>query len=206
MKIEAKFVSKNNRLYRISDDSEVSLVSKMRMEAALICGKELEEGALKKMTSELTATKNKILCVYLPWFLVENVPESYNEEVLASLRNFLKEIEEGGLNAIIVPQLESDSCPMKLFSNGETLYMPAVEYFIAAMKHTARRIKDCESIIGFAIPKEILGAGLGENSPAASYMEELSQKHAHYVYFASREDVENLNLSEQIAESAVVLY
>ena len=117
MKIEAKFTSKNNKLFRISDNSEISLDSPMRMEAAVICGKELEAGALKKMTSELTATKNKVLCVYLPWFLVEKAPELYNEEILAYLRDFLKEIEEGGLFALIVPQTEADSCPMELVKN-----------------------------------------------------------------------------------------
>ena len=205
MKIEAKFESKNNRLYRKADNSEVSLTSLMRMEAAVICGKELEAGALKKMTSELTATKNKTLCVYLPWFLVEKTPESYNEEILAYLRDFLKEIEEGGLNTIIVPQLESDSCPVELVSNGQ-LNPQATEYFIAAMKHTARRIKDCQSVLGFAIPPELMIGGLSEDSPIKMYMEELSQKHEHYVYFAKKADLENANLLSQVEKTDIVLY
>src|SRR5574344_2520000 len=90
----------------------------------------------------------------------------YNEEFLASLRLALKSKEDKNEWAVIEPLFDKDD------DDG---------LFTAAMKHAARRIKDCVSVIGFAIPRELLLNGLASGSPASVYMSELAEKHEQYV-------------------------
>lgn len=99
----------------------------------------------------------------LKWSEVEAGPEEYDEAFLASFRDELKSLEEKSSFVFIEPQIDKDA---------------PIDQFIAAMKHTARRIKDCTSVVGFAIPVQMT------RDEAAAYIEELSQKHAQYVYFS----------------------
>jgi|GEM_PF-323216 len=204
MRLEAEYTAKDNRLFTL-DGKEILLADMMRAEAAMICGKELEPGARRKMISELTASNYKPLCVYLPWFLVEASPETYNEALLASLRDFLKEIETDNLHAIIVPQPDDDSSPVPLIHYGK-LVPESASLFTAAMKHTARRIKDCSSVIGFAIPRELLLNGLASGSPASVYMSELAEKHEQYVFFASQADILAAKCADAVKATPIVLY
>ena len=48
------------------------------------------------------------------------------------------------------------------------------------MCHTARRIKDCADVIGFALPDALT------ESKATAFIDAMSAKHAHYVYFSNR--------------------
>ena len=109
----------------------------------------------------------------IKWSEIEPVEEEYNEDFLAKLRNKLKEFEEKEKFVFIEPLFDKEG---------------NFTQFTAAMKHTARRIKDCISVIGFAIPNEIF-----ENR--AFYMGELSAKHAHYCFFCKK-----------VADDNVVLY
>ncbi len=179
MKIQAEFSAKNNKLYKLSDGSEVSLESVVNADSPFDAGTKFEQG--------------KIHCVNLPWKLVEPAPESYNEEFLAGLRDFLKNLEENSTYAIIVPETE----PSATLS----------ENFTAAMKHSARRIKDCKSVIGFAIPKAMCeNAEKDGISAINNYIEELSVKHEHYVFFAKTDDIKGTELSEKIKDLPIVLY
>lgn len=99
------------------------------------------------------------------WSDVEGSPEEYNEEFLAKLRDNLKSLEEKKEFVFIEPLFDKDG---------------SKEGFTAAMKHTARRIKDCTSVIGFALPEEIL-------EEKDFYIEELSAKHAHYCFFCKKD-------------------
>ena len=74
------------------------------------------------------------------WSEVEGNPEEYNEEFLAKLRDELKLLEEKNEFVFIEAVFDKDA---------------DYEQFTAAMKHTARRIKDCVSVIGFSIPNEL---------------------------------------------------
>ena len=113
-----------------------------------------------KVTPEMVKSLN--------WSDVEsdpkNAPEAYNEEFLAHLRDELKSLEAKSEFVFIEPRLDVDC---------------GAEQFTAAMKHTARRIKDCVSVIGFSIPEEIA-------ETADFYREELSAKHAHYCFFCKK--------------------
>lgn len=101
------------------------------------------------------------------WSDVESEVEVYNEDFLAKLRDELKEKEEKGEFVIIQPvvdkALTSENC----------------EIFTAAMKHCARRIKDCVSVMGFFVPQELKSLGADKID---FYKEELLAKHKHYVF------------------------
>ena len=102
----------------------------------------------------------------IKWSEVEGAPEEYNEEFLAELRDELKSLEEKNEFVFIEPVFDKSGA-------GES----DIEQFTAAMKHTARRIKDCVSVIGFAIPSEL-------EPKKDFYIAELSQKHQQYCFFS----------------------
>ena len=141
MKLDPIFTVKENKLYKISDNSAVDTAS------------------LKK--------------IKIKWSQVELAEESYNEEYLASLREELKTMDDAGTFALLGPIVD------KPLENADQL-----ELFINAFNHTARRVKDCVSVVGFILPEEITAKGFGESSPAADFMETLAIKHSQYVYFS----------------------
>ncbi len=96
------------------------------------------------------------------WSDVEGEAESYNEDYLAKLRDELKLLEEKNLFVFIEPVFDKNA---------------DVAQFIAAMRHTARRIKDCVSVIGFAIPEQAA-------AEKDMFVSELSQKHQQYCFFS----------------------
>lgn len=106
------------------------------------------------------------------WSDVESEPEIYNEDFLAKLRDELKELENNNEFVVIVPSFDK---------NADS------EQFTQAMKHTARRIKDCVSVIGFSIPKE-----LDSQEKRDYYMEEMSAKHKQYCFFSSEKISETI--------------
>ncbi len=160
MKLSPLFYVKNNQLYKIADDSIVEL-------------KDLPCISAKA----LTYNTNPYFFIEIPWSLVEIESELYNEDFLAGLRDFLKKFEEKDQFAIIRPLADK-----ALASEDE------VEAFIAAFNHAARRVKDCTSLIGMELSKELLTKGFGEGSPATAFMETLAIKHDHYLYFAKKEN------------------
>ena len=89
------------------------------------------------------------------------------------LRDELKSLEEKNEFVFIEPVFDKNA---------------SVEQFTAAMKHTARRIKDCVSVIGFALPKEA-------EAQKDFFIEELSAKHQQYCFF-----------SKSLKDDSIVLY
>ncbi|MCR4823691.1 MAG: hypothetical protein K5873_12560 [Treponema sp.] len=132
---------------------------------------EVKDGKLYKAGGEPFSLEGRAYPV--KWSNVEAGAEEYNEDFLAKLRDELKAMEEKSSFVFIEPVFDKDA---------------SCEQFTAAMKHCARRIKDCISVIGFAIPEEIY-------DKRAFYMEELSAKHSHYCFFCKKS-----------GESGVVLY
>ena len=151
MKLEPLFTSKDNSLFAI-DGTAVSTENCTPLNA-----KDLTA------SSQLPADNKSPLLVSISWEEIGLDETSYNEELLANLRDFLKVLDEENRFAIIVPEARKSG-------------------LTAAQKDnfTASRIKDCKSVIGFAIPEE---------ADAATFMEELSQKHAHYIYFSKNASV-----------------
>ena len=149
---------------------------------------EAKEKRLFRIGGDAVDTKN--MAEKVRWSDVEPQPEAYDEAFLAALRDRLKAAEAVGKYAFIEPVYDR--------ADG------SVEQFTAAMKHCARRIKDCASVAGFALPAELLQGGFGPDSAAASYMAALSEKHAQYVYFCAREAAGRA--PEGAAPDNIVLY
>ena len=63
------------------------------------------------------------------------------------------------------------------------------ELFANAYNHAARRIKDCISLVGIELPKELTAQGFGEDSEYQNFVGLLTKKHSHYVYFSKQKDV-----------------
>ena len=154
MKLEKRFYVESNRLYYIEGNKELE-ISGTRLSASACAGGGIPPADL-----------SHLLLVDLPWTQVGCDESSYNEEFLASFRDFLKALEEKGGYAAIIPV--ADRQP----ASGEG------EAFVASFKHCARRVKDCASVAGFAVPAGIPGVD------AAFFLEELSAKHPQYVFFS----------------------
>jgi len=96
---------------------------------------------------------------------------SANEEYLAGLRTRLKEIEAGGGQVMLEPELLPEDCKD----------VDAALEVTAAYKHCARRVKDCQSVKGFFVPALFSsmerGAELADN-----FKSELLEKHPHYIF------------------------
>lgn len=145
MKIDPIFEVQNNKLYLIGGD-EISLAAVQSVNAS-------------EFAANPDTVTEYITFVNVNWTDV-GVEDSYNEEFLANLRDALKVLEEKQRFVIMNP----------VFADG----MGTAEDFTASMKHCARRIKDCVSVIGFEVP---------DVCNTESFVEELSAKHGHYIFF-----------------------
>ena len=174
MKLEPLFVSKNNQLYKLADNSLVDLSDVPYI---------TQNNPLRSFVTKLE----------VKWSVVELEPESYNEEFLAKLRDYLKSYDDTEKFVILKPVADKK---ISLFDD--------VEAFTNAMNHTARRIKDCTCVIGIELPAELLRGNFEQNSDF--FVSTLNKKHAHYVYFASKKTVTELKLAKEIAQTDIVLY
>ncbi len=157
MKIDAKFYSENSKLYFIDSKKEFDALGAENISAS------------EFIKMELVGGKSVPFAVKVKWSEVGLDGDSYMEEFLASLRDSLKSLEEKNMYAFIVPE-----CDSKIESDSDR------EKFTLSMKHCARRIKDCENVIGFAVPDE---------AQSSFFMEELSAKHKQYVFFSKNENL-----------------
>ena len=161
MKLESLFKSEKNKLYTV-EGKEV-LLADCKVLKAETCFAEVKNNCVN--------IEDFVCKVEVPWALVGTEESGYNEEALASLRDWLKLIETKNQFAIIVPVAENNLS----IENKNTL--------TASMKHCARRIKDCVSVVGFSIPSQF------DSSDAKTFMEELSAKHAQYVFFSNNKSI-----------------
>ena len=162
MKLEARFYSDSNKIFSVAG-TEASLSDK-----ALEASEIISDGMSETQISALCASvpSDKISCVRIPWALVGQDEESYNESFLATLRDFLKALEDQNKYVFIAPVCEDAV---------QNLSAAEKEALTASFKHCARRVKDAASVVGFAVPSE---------ADAAFFIEELSAKHKHYVFFS----------------------
>ena len=78
-------------------------------------------------------------------------------------------MEEAGIFAVLVPVAD------KALDTPEQ-----EEAFTNAFNHTARRVKDCESVAGFELIPQL--------KDTQSFIDTLAKKHAQYVYFTTSEN------------------
>jgi len=124
---------------------------------------------------------------------IELDEEVYNEETLAAWREDFLAKEEKGEFVVLAPHTSMD------LSNALNF-----ERFCNTCNHSARRVKDCKCVAGFVFDEYFLSADAEKR--IAEFIELLSKKHAQYVYMASKEIIEKLNLLELMQKSAIVLY
>lgn len=159
MKLDPLFYVKENKLYKISDNSPVDIQS------------------IKK--------------IQIKWSEVELEPEAYNEEYLANLRDELKQLDDSNQFALLIPVVDKE------LKSAEDQ-----ELFINAYNHTARRIKDCVSVIGYELTAELIG----DSNFAQDFIDTLAKKHAQYIYFAAASVAEKNNQLNDSQLSSIVMY
>ena len=143
---------------------------------------------LYKISDNTQIDTSTLKQIQIKWSTVELAEESYNEDFLAKLRDELKSMEEAGTFAVLVPVVDKP-----LESPEQT------EAFINTFNHTARRVKDCESVAGVVLPEEIASKGFAAGSPAQDFMETLAIKHAQYVYFVKADSASKNGLPDNIS-------
>mgnify|MGYP002868692298 CR=1 FL=1 len=127
---------------------------------------EVKNNRLYRIGGEEVATAG--MAKRVTWSQVEPNADEYDEAFLAALRDELKNLEAQKKFVYIDAVFDKDGTP---------------EQFTTAMKHCARRIKDCVSVAGFSVPERLAQDGFAEGSVAKEYMLELLEKHAQYVFF-----------------------
>ncbi|MDD5789076.1 MAG: hypothetical protein PUE30_00905 [Spirochaetia bacterium] len=135
---------------------------------------ESKENKLFKITGEEVPVTEK-MAFSVKWSDVEGAEEEYNESFLAKLREELKALEEKNEFVFLEPVYDKNATPGQ-FNN--------------AIKHTVRRLKDCKSVIGVALVKEVAE----DRDVLEDFMEKISEKHPHYVYFAKTPCLEDVVL------------
>ena len=135
---------------------------------------ESKENKLFKITGEEVPVTEK-MAFSVKWSDVEGAEEEYNESFLAKLREELKALEEKNEFVFLEPVYDKNATPGQ-FNN--------------AIKHTVRRLKDCKSVIGVALVQEVAE----DRDVLDDFMEKISEKHPHYVYFAKTPCMEGVVL------------
>ena len=175
MKLEPLFFIKQNNLYKIQTQEKVELSN-----FQTISYQEFTQNPLS----------NEFIKIDINWSTIELDDEVYNEELLAQLRDNLKKLDENNHFAIINPIAD------KQISSYDD-----ADLFINACNHMARRIKDCESVIGLELPDQIFA-----QDAAADFMDTLSKKHANYVFFANNSNESKVKQLVDTEEYAIMTY
>jgi hypothetical protein len=187
MKFEPLLKYQNGELICINDNKVLPTEN--------ICVYELDDF----LNSEHPFDDYSVVGVKVPVKSVEISDGNYNEEILAKFRDCLKNIENGKSFVFVIPVVE------KSFETSED-----ADSVISAMKHTARRIKDCQAVVGFEIPVQFLekdkSSALDENSWTMWFVSEMSAKHQHYLYFAEKTWSDENAMLAKVSESGFVLY
>lgn len=175
MKLEPLFFIKQNNLYKIQTQEKVELSN-------------FQNVSYQEFTQN--PLSNEFVKIDINWSAIELDDEVYNEELLAQLRDNLKKLDEKNHFAIINPIAD------KQISSYDD-----ADLFINACNHMARRIKDCESVIGLELPDQIFA-----QDAAADFMDTLSKKHANYVYFANNSNESKVKQLVDSEKYAIMTY
>lgn len=180
MKLNPLFKVKNNQLFSISAP-ETKI--------------ELNFSEINDLESLIPLENKFFYKIFILQNTVETEPECYNEEYLAKLRDYLKSLEEKKQFAVLC------IIPNKISDNVNSV---EVESYISSVKHTTRRIKDCENLVGIWICAEY--AQNGDNEKISLLIDELEKKHPHYIYFSSNQIFEKAKkLGEKYSSKIVIL-
>ena len=175
MKLEPLFFIKQNNLYKIQTQEKVELSN-------------FQNVSYQEFTQN--PLSNEFVKIDINWSAIELEDEVYNEELLAQLRDNLKKLDEKNHFVIINPIAD------KQISSYDD-----ADLFINACNHMARRIKDCESVIGLELPDQIFA-----QDAAADFMDTLYKKHANYVYFSNNSNESKVKQLADTEGYAIMTY
>ena len=186
MKLSSLFTAAKNKLVRTEDTLLYSMEN-----LNILNAEDIAKGVMDEISGD------RLTAIEIYWEGVDFGDGVYNEELLANLRDFIKKGEEKSGFCFIVPRTK------KAVADSE-----AADFYIAAMVHSARRIKDCVNVIGFAVPEEFLtlDADFSENSLTMRFIDEMNKKHGHYLYFLKRDKICGEESDANISESTFILY
>jgi len=179
MKLEAQFEIKDGRLFSKKTGAFVDTSSLISVDTSTVDAAVLSSASFAE---KFAGGDSGLMGVCVSWKMIEISDSIYNEEFLAALRDFLKNTEAQGVSAVIVPVTHGGACG------------PAFAQYTAAMCHTARRIKDCASVAGFAVPEEIAC----DSAAVSSFIDAMAVKHSQYVYFVGQNDINKCLISYQM--------
>lgn len=177
MKLDPLFLAKENQLYTI-EGTKV----------------ELNFTDVNDISANVPLQENSIYKIIVDQKMIEPEAECYNEEYLASLRDYLKIMEEKKVFAVLC---------VKPASSADSVDSAEVESYTACVKHATRRVKDCVSLAGVWILDEY--AASGDDAKISYLIDELIVKHAQYVYFASSDVLAKAKNTGEEYSSRIVL-
>ncbi|MGN0740364.1 MAG: hypothetical protein ACI4LX_09370 [Treponema sp.] len=188
MKLQPLFTVKANELYTIDENNGKPLNPEFTDISDLQSKPDLPSGSFYRVIIEQK--------------VIEPETECYDEAFLASLRDFLKQLEENGQFAVlhIVPGKSEQEKDRISNSSADD---ESVQMYAACVKHTARRVKDCASVAGIELCSEFIAENA--ESKIAFLIDELKVKHAQYVYFIKESDGAKISLLEDEYKAVIVL-
>ncbi len=151
--VEQKFIN--------SDNSEFS--------AKVTILSQNEISKLENPEFYVQASQNSCEIFILPIKVVDVLTEEdevYNEEYLSQLRKVFKVAQDFEIKFLFLPIIDES-----ILENPDLT--------IKSMKHTARRLKKFENIIGFVLPQENC---FKNEKVRLEFISELSEKHEHYKF------------------------
>lgn len=165
MKQECFFDIKDGEIFFKSNGKKLSLENMRVFDAGTLAGgasaSEASAGGDASASGAASSESDFAVSVRVPLESVALGDGNYDESLLAALRNFLKNLETSGSWAILAPVCAGASA----------------SECVSAISHTARRVKDCKSVVGVEIPPDF------SEQDTAALIAELSRKHKHYIYF-----------------------
>lgn len=128
----------------------------------------------------VTADADFVVRVAVAFQTVMLADGGFDESFLANLRTFLKKLEAAGGWAVIAFAESAENCASdkNCVTDANSCDSAISEIAIAAISHTARRVKDCAAVIGVEIPENFSDADI------TALKTELHRKHQHYFYFS----------------------
>ncbi|HZK19461.1 MAG TPA: hypothetical protein VFC68_01910 [Treponemataceae bacterium] len=202
MKLDPAIVIKDNQIYTAKNIPVSLRVFTFNDTLAMRKKLNSEDKGMSAFFEHIKNQGYNMLRWLVYWDIVEPVEDSFNEEYLAVLRDNIQKAKTAGLLVYLVPNAYSDSknfwginsYPVDKVIDGENAGQYLVGCFIDAMKHLARRIKDCESVIGFALSHfyyEIMKTEVSVKETcvfANNFMKALYKKHTHYYYIVEENE------------------
>lgn len=157
----------------------------MKLEAKVF----LKDNQLYNVSDSSLLDENKVVEFEVEQGVVEIEEDIYNEELLAALRDEMKALDAENRYAWIKIVSDSDlSSDLEAFTN--------------TFNHTARRVKDCECVIGFILSENLLAMGM---EAVESFCEVIAKKHAQYIHMAPKSLAEKYNLTEALTGAGILV-